>query len=223
MISGPFAPGSWAYNLDVKPLSFDAVEAKELLSRAGYTRTGADGYLVTEEVTPLEFTLKVPIEKENETIKRVVLAFQNYMRQVGVKVNLEFREWQAWQEDVFVNHDFDLMIAEWAFDDSADISTPFHSKETGAWRNNFIGYSNPEVDGLIIEAKTTLDREKQRTINQKLHALLAEDQPYTFLWTVTNYAAIHKKVRHVDIQPFKFFTFVDGRYIPAKEQKGSQE
>lgn len=74
------------------------------------------------------------------------------------------------------------------------------------------------MDALIIEAKTTLDREKQRTINQRLHALLAEDQPYTFLWTITNYAAVHKKVRHVEIQPFKFFSFVDSWYIPTDEQ-----
>jgi peptide/nickel transport system substrate-binding protein len=225
IISGPFAPGSWAYNLDVQPMPFNPARAKELLARAGYSRTGSDGYLMTEDGSPLEFTLKVPIEKENETIKRVVLAFQNYMRQVGIKIDLEFREWQAWKEDVFVNHDFDLIIAEWAFDDSADISTLFHSKETGAWRNNFIDYSNPDVDALIIEAKTTLDREKQRTINQKLHKLLAEDQPYTFLWTITNYAAVHKKVRHVEIQPFKFFTFVDSWYIPTAEQEatGMQE
>lgn len=222
VISGPFAPGSWAYNLDVKPMPYDPVRAKELLAQAGYSRTGSDGYLMTEDGSPLEFTLKVPIEKENETIKRVVLAFQNYLKQVGIKVDLEFREWQAWKEDVFVNHDFDMMIAEWAFDDSADISTLFHSKETGAWRNNFIDYSNPDVDALIIEAKTTLDREKQRTINQKLHKILAEDQPYTFLWTVTNYAAIHKKVRHVEIQPFKFFTFVDSWYISPDEQRASK-
>lgn len=222
LISGPFAPGSWAYNLEVKPLPFDAGRAKELLARAGYSQSGSDGYLLTEEGKPLEFTLKVPIEKENETIKRVVLAFQNYLRDVGIKVNLEFREWQAWTEDVFVNHDFDVMIAEWAFDDSADISTLFHSKETGAWRNNFVGYSSPEVDSLIIESKTTLDREKQRTINQRLHALLAEDQPYTFLWTITNFAAVHKKVRHVEIHPFKFFTFVDTWYIPTKEQRAAR-
>ena len=218
VISGPFAPGSWAYNLDVKPVAFDPGRAKELLSRAGYGRTGSDGYLLTADGAPLQFTLKVPIEKENETIKRVVLAFQNYMRQVGVKVNLEFREWQAWKQDIFVDHDFDIMIAEWAFDDSADISTLFHSKETAAWRNNFIGYTNPGVDALIIEAKTTLDREKQRTINQRLHALLAEDQPYTFLWTITNYAAVHRKVRHVEIHPFKFFSFVDSWYIPTDER-----
>jgi len=218
LISGPFAPGSWAYNLDVKPLPFNLARAKDLLASAGYTKTGADGFLTTEDGKPLQLTLKIPIEKENETVKRVVLAFQNYLRQVGIKVNLEFREWQAWKQDVFVDHDFDMVIAIWNFDDSADISTLFHSGETSAWRNNFLGYSSPEVDALIVEAKTTLDREKQRTINQRLHSLLAEEQPYTFLWTLTNYAAVHKKVRHVELHPFKFFTFADTWYIPKKDQ-----
>jgi peptide/nickel transport system substrate-binding protein len=217
LISGPFAPGSWAYNLDVKPIPFNVGRAKELLAQAGY-KPGPDGYLAGDEGKPLQFTLKIPIEKENETIKRVVLAVQNYLKNVGIKLNLEFREWQAWKQDVFVDHDFDLVIANWAFDDSADISTLFHSGETGAWRNNFVSYSNPEVDALIVEAKTTLDREKQRTINQRLHALLAEEQPYTFLWTLTNYAAVHKKVRHVELHPFKFFTFADTWYISKKEQ-----
>jgi peptide/nickel transport system substrate-binding protein len=218
LISGPFAPGSWAYNLDVKTAPYNPGRAKELLAKAGYTQTGSDGYLIADEGKPLQFTLKIPIEKENETIKRVVLAFQNYLKQVGIKVNLEFREWQAWKQDVFVDHDFDMVIANWAFDDSADISTLFHSGETAAWRNNFVEYSNPEVDALIVEAKTTLDREKQRTINQRLHAVLAEEQPYTFLWTLTNFAAVHKKVRHVELHPFKFFTFADTWYIAKKDQ-----
>ena len=218
LISGPFAPGSWAYNLDVKPVAYNLGRAKELLAQAGYRETGSDGYLRTEDGSPLAFTLKIPIEKENETIKRVVLAFQNYLRQAGIKIELEFREWQAWKQDVFVDHEFDIIIASWAFDDSADISTLFHSKETGAWRNNFVAYSSPEVDSLIIEAKTTLDREKQRTINRRLHEILGEEQPYTFLWTITNFAAVHRKVRHVELQPFKFFTFADTWYIPTKEQ-----
>src|SRR6266568_1748768 len=96
LISGPFAPGSWAYNLDVKSVPFDPARAKELLAQAGYNKLGADGYLVADEGKPLQFTLKIPIEKENETVKRVALAFQNYLKQVGIKINLEFREWQAW-------------------------------------------------------------------------------------------------------------------------------
>ncbi|PYN09703.1 MAG: hypothetical protein DME02_02520 [Candidatus Rokuibacteriota bacterium] len=159
IISGPFAPGSWAYNLDV------------------------------------------------------------HLKGIGVGVKVEFKEWQAWKEAVFVEHDFDVILASWVFDDSADISSLFHSAEIGAWKNNFGGYSNPEVDGLIVESKLTLDHEKRRTINRKLHTLLADEAPYTFLWTLTNYSGYHKKLRRVAIHPYKFFSFADEWFIPVTEQK----
>jgi peptide/nickel transport system substrate-binding protein len=207
IISGPFAPGSWAYNLDVQPLPFDAQKATALLQESGCTR-GSDG-IMEKDGKKLSFSLKVPIEKESEAVKRVVLAFKNYLKNVGVDVRVEFQEWQAWKEDVFLDHDFDVVFASWVFDDSADISSLFHTGEIGAWKNNFIGYSNAEVDGLINESKLTLDHEKKRTINRKLHAILAEESPYTFLWTLTNYAAYRNTVRRVAIHPYKFFSFAD--------------
>jgi peptide/nickel transport system substrate-binding protein len=217
IISGPFAPGSWAYNLDVQPLAFDPEKARTLLLEAGFSR-GADGFM-QKDGKRLALSLKVPIEKESEAVKRVVLAFKNYLKNVGADIKVEFKEWQAWKEDVFFEHDFDIIFAIWVFDDSADISSLFHSGEIGAWKNNFGGYSNPEVDGLINESKLTLDHEKRRTINRKLHAILAEENPYTFLWTLTNYAAYHKKVRRVAIHPYKFFSYSDDWFIEEKDQK----
>jgi peptide/nickel transport system substrate-binding protein len=217
IISGPFAPGSWAYNLDVQPVPFDPEKAKALLQEAGFSR-GADGFM-QKDGKRLALSLKVPIEKESEAVKRVVLAFKNYLKNVGMDIKVEFKEWQAWKEDVFFEHDFDIIFAIWVFDDSADISSLFHSGEIGAWKNNFGGYSNPEVDGLINESKLTLDHEKRRTINRKLHAILAEENPYTFLWTLTNYAAHHKKVRRVAIHPYKFFSYADDWFIEEKDQK----
>jgi peptide/nickel transport system substrate-binding protein len=217
IISGPFAPGSWAYNLDVQPVPFDPEKAKALLQEAGFSR-GADGFM-QKDGKRLALSLKVPIEKESEAVKRVVLAFKNYLKNVGADIKIEFKEWQAWKEDVFFEHDFDVIFAMWVFDDSADISSLFHSGEIGEWKNNFGGYSNPEVDGLINESKLTLDHEKRRTINRKLHAILAEESPYTFLWTLTNYAAYHKKVRRVAIHPYKFFSYADDWFIEEKDQK----
>ena len=217
IISGPFAPGSWAYNLDVQSLSFDPEKARTLLQEAGFSR-GADGFM-QKDGKRLALSLKVPIEKESEAVKRVVLAFKNYLKNVGADVKVEFKEWQAWKEDVFFEHDFDIIFAIWVFDDSADISSLFHSGEIGAWKNNFGGYSNPEVDSLINESKLTLDHEKRRTINRKLHAILAEENPYTFLWTLTNYAAYHKKVRRVAIHPYKFFSYSDDWFMEEKDQK----
>jgi peptide/nickel transport system substrate-binding protein len=217
IISGPFAPGSWAYNLDVQPLPFDPEKGRSLLQEAGFS-LGPDGFM-QKEGKRLALSLKVPIEKESEAVKRVVLAFKNYLKNIGVDIKVDFKEWQAWKEDVFFEHDFDIIFAIWVFDDSADISSLFHSGEIGPWKNNFGGYSNPEVDGLINESKLTLDHEKRRTINRKLHAILAEENPYTFLWTLTNYAAYHKKVRRVAIHPYKFFSYADDWFVEEKDQK----
>jgi peptide/nickel transport system substrate-binding protein len=217
IISGPYAPGSWAYNLDVEPLTYDPEKAIELLSEAGFTR-GADG-IMEKDGKKLSLTLKVPIEKESEAVKRVVLAFKNYLGKIGVDIQAEFKEWLAWKEDVFRTHEFDVIFASWVFDDSADITSLFHSSEIGPWMNNFGAYANPEVDSLIVESKLTLDHEKRRTIYRKLHSLLADECPYTFLWTLTNYAAYHKKLRHVAIHPYKFFSFADGWYIPEQDQQ----
>jgi peptide/nickel transport system substrate-binding protein len=217
IISGPFAPGSWAYNLDVQPLSYDPQKAIELLNEAGFTR-GTDG-IMEKDGERLSLTLKVPIEKESEAVKRVVLAFKNYLGKIGVDIEAEFKEWLSWKEDVFLTHDFDVIFASWVFDDSADITSLFHSSEIGAWMNNFGAYANPEVDSFIVESKLTLDHEKRRTIYRRLHSILADECPYTFLWTLTNYAAYHKRLRHVAIHPYKFFSFADGWYIPEKDQQ----
>jgi peptide/nickel transport system substrate-binding protein len=217
IISGPFAPGSWAYNLDVQPLPYDPQKAIELLNEAGFVQ-GDDG-IMEKDGEKLSLTLKVPIEKESEAVKRVVLAFKNYLSKIGVDIQGEFKEWLSWKEDVFLNHDFDVIFASWVFDDSADITSLFHSSEIGPWMNNFGAYSNPEVDSFIVESKLTLDHEKRRTIYRKLHSMLAEECPYTFLWTLTNYAAYHKRLRHVAIHPYKFFSFADAWYIPEQDQQ----
>jgi peptide/nickel transport system substrate-binding protein len=217
IVSGPFAPGSWAYNLDVQPLPFDPPKAVALLKEAGFT-PGPDG-VMQKDGQKLALSLKVPIEKESEAVKRVVLAFQNYLKNIGVAVKVEFKEWQAWKESIFLEHDFNIIFASWVFDDSADISSLFHSAEIGPWKNNFGAYSNPEVDALIVESKLTLDHEKRRTVNRKLHAILAEEAPYTFLWTLTNYSGYHKKLRRVAIHPYKFFSFADEWFIPVADQK----
>ena len=218
LISGPFAPGSWAYNLDVEPIPYRPETAKQLLNQAGFTEITKEGIRKRGSYT-LEFKMVVPISKENETTKRVILAFQSYLKAVGIKVNIEWLEWKAWTESVFVEHDFDIIYADWLFDDSFDISSLFHSREIGPGRNNFGAYRNPEVDSLLDETRTTLDIEKKRTIYKKLHEVLAQDAPYTYLWTLTNYAAYNRKLRRVQIHPTRFFTYINEWYIPKEEQE----
>jgi len=218
IISGPFAPGSWAYNLDVDPIPYSPVESNALLDRAGFIERAKDGVRKKGSYR-LEFQMVVPISKENETTKRVILAFQNYLNNVGIQIDIRWLEWKAWTEAVFVDGDFDIIYADWLFDDSFDISSLFHSKEIGPGRNNIGGYKNPEVDSLLDEARSTLDIEKKRTIYRRLHEILADEVPYTYLWTLTNYAAYNRKLRRVEIHPTRFFTYIRDWYIPPGDQR----
>ncbi|MBN2325143.1 MAG: hypothetical protein JXQ30_15545 [Spirochaetes bacterium] len=218
LISGPFAPGSWAYNLDVEPIPYSPETANRLLDVAGFTERTDDGVRKRGSYT-LEFSMIVPISKENETTKRVILAFQNYLKDVGIRINLEWLEWKTWTEAVFIDHEFDIVYADWLFDDSFDISSLFHSSEIGPGKNNFGAYKNPEIDTLLDEARATLDVEKKRTIYRKLHEILAEESPYTYLWTLTNYAAFNRDLRRVEIHPTRFFTYIKDWYIQNEEQQ----
>src|SRR5439155_1014026 len=194
-IAKPFAD----QNIMAQALMFNAVDMIVLVNPRNLPEVQGDKRFVLQPYNALSYSFF------GYNVRNPLLAD----RRVREAIKVEFKEWQAWKEDVFLEHSFDVMFASWVFDDSADISSLFHSAEIGSWKNNFGGYSNPEVDGLIVESKLTLDHEKRRTINRKLHAILAEEQPYAFLWTLTNYSAYHRKLRRVQIHPYKFFSFAD--------------
>jgi peptide/nickel transport system substrate-binding protein len=101
LISGPFAPGSWAYNLDIDNIPYDPEEANRLLDRAGFRDRTRDGIRKRGSYT-LTFQMVVPISKESETTKRVILAFQSYLKQVGIDVEIQWLEWKSWTDAVFM-------------------------------------------------------------------------------------------------------------------------
>lgn len=207
IISGPFAPGSWAYNLNVRPDQYDPDKSIALLKEAGYTMSGKR--MKDVKGRALSFKLRVPINKNDEMTKRVILAYKNYLKKVGITVNVDFMERQAWKNAIFNHHRYDITYASWSFDDASDISSLFHSRYQKAGQNNFVLYKNNEVDRLLDLNQKSLDYEEKRTINHKLHEIIANDSPYTFLWSLSNYAAYNKKLKNVKIHPFKFFNHIE--------------
>ncbi len=218
IISGPFSPASWGYNPDVEPWSFDLNRAKALLQKVGIRDTDGDG-IVEHNGKPLKFTLKIPIYSGNEGGLSVCLRFQNYLKALGVAVNLQHREYEKWKEEVKGKHDFDIVFGEWLFDNSSDISSLFHSsKSKPPMGDNFISYKNPKIDDLLNKFNTTINHEVRRRINYELHEILANESPYTFLWTLEKNAAIDNKVKKVVVHPYRFFTFVNEWFIPEDER-----
>ena len=95
-----------------------------------------------------------------------------------MQVELQHREYEKWKEEVKAKHDFDIVFAEWLFDNSSDISSLFHSsKNQPPSGDNFVSYQNPKVDSLLQKFSTTINHEVRRRINYELHEILAAGMP----------------------------------------------
>lgn len=205
LISGPFPPASWAYNFDVKPWAYDAKGAQALLDEMGAKDTDKDG--VREyKGSPLVFRLVSLAQSEAQ--KAVILDVQQQLKNLGVKADVKFLEPLAWKKAIFEEHDFDLVLTEWTFDNNVNIYSLFHSTEAGTGRNNMGAYANPEVDRLLEQSREAANSEALRATYGELHRLLRDDLPYIFLWSLQRYAAVSSRIENVRLHPFYFFTHV---------------
>ena len=206
LITGPFPPTSWAYNLDVKGNEFNPKRAENLLLSMDFKKV--DGYWQSPKGEKLVFDFAVPIGGESETVKRISLAFQSYLDDIGIKVHLKFMDWLVWKKRVLKDHDFDLTIASWSFDDASNIKSLFHSGHKGPWGNNFIGFSDKQVDMMLTEAAATNDFDKRKAIYHRLHSILSDQTPYIYLWTLRHHAAHQRRLSNVRVEPASFFKHV---------------
>ncbi len=207
VISGPFPRTSWAYDIDVEPYPYAPEKAKALLAELGYKDTNGDGYL-EKDGKELVFSLLAVSERQQEE-KRVCLDYQAQLKELGVKIEINFQLLPIWREKVFNQRKFDIVLGTWTFDKSVNILTLFHSKEIGEGKNNFISYSNQDVDDLLNSSLKETDPEKFKETYWILHQLLHDELPYTFLWSLNQYAACNNRIRDIQLHSFYFFTFID--------------
>jgi peptide/nickel transport system substrate-binding protein len=61
-------------------------------------------------------------------------------------------------------------------------------------RGNSAGYSNAEVDSLLEEAATEVDREKRAAMYQQAEAIVNAEVPYVYLWVPQDIYGVSKRV-----------------------------
>lgn len=187
--SGPFPNHLWYSNPNVRPLSFDPKKARMLLAEAGWEDTDGDGIL-DREGKPFRFTLIT--NSGNDTRRDVGVLVQRQLREIGIDVKFELYEWSVFLKNFITVKHFDACILGWALSVDPDAYEIWHSSQIEKGFNT-ISYANPEVDRLLEEGRKEYDIEKRRVIYWRIHELIAEDQPYTFLYVPLGISALQKK------------------------------
>ena len=197
VISGPFPSHLWYYNPNVKPLPYDPIKAKKLLIEAGWRDTNGDGVL-DREGKPFRF--KLITNSGNDIRRDVGVLVQRQLRELGIDVTFETYEWSVFLKNFINAKHFDACILGWSLSPDPDDYMIWHSSQIEKGFN-FISYVNPEADRLWEEGRKEYDLEKRRKIYWRIHELIAEDQPYTFLFSPIGISALQKKFVLVERDP----------------------
>jgi len=182
--TGPFMPGTFAFNENIHPPKTDLIKAKKLLQEAGYTKEH-----------PLRFEIAT---NSNNTIRMYAAQIIQYqLAKIGVEVKIKAMEWQAFLNTVVTPRKFETILLGWALGLTPDAYSIWHSKEAKVGGFNLVGYSNKEVDRLIEKAESVINRDKLSSIYKRIFALIVNDIPYIFLYIPNSITVVNKSIKNV--------------------------
>ena len=196
-ITGPFVKQTNYYDHSIKPLPYDPKTALKLLQEAGWRR-GKDGWL-RKNGKRFQFTL---ITNSGNDIRKAILAIaQQSWKKIGIDVRTELLEWSVLLKRIN-QHNFDAVVLGWSMGIEPDLFQIFHSSQTHPYQLNFVGYKNKKADELIVKIRQEYDEKKRIKYCHMLHRIIAEDQPYTFLYVSKWTAVLDRRIviKEVDKQ-----------------------
>jgi ABC-type transport system substrate-binding protein len=211
-VSGPYYASTVFYNPDTKLLPYDPEGARRLLAEAGWT-PGPDGILQKDGK---RLAFKLITNNGNPQRRAIMTIAQDAWKKLGVDVTTQAFEWTVFLEEFVNPAEFDAVVLGWsggALD--PDLFQIWHSSQTGKYQLNFGGYASPEADRLIEAIRIEYDPDVRLRLAHRLHELIANDQPYTFLVASRATYVLDRKMVIVERGP-------DGaeRYRPIEPVKG---
>ncbi len=225
-ITGPFVKQTDFYNHAIEPLPYDPEGALRLLADAGWKK-GPKGWL-QKNGKRLQFTL---ITNQGNNLRKAILSIaQNSWKHIGIDVRTDVLEWAVFIQERVNKLDFDALILGWSMGIDPDLYQIWHSSQTGPNQLNFVAFRNEEADDLITKIRQEYDHERQVQYCRRLHEIIAQEQPYSFLYVGKWTAILDKRIvikevdpegkpRYSRIQPTKTgnYTFYFNKWIKLPE------
>ncbi len=217
--TGPYKPDTWVYNGDVVKYPYDPDKARQLLADAGWKDEDGNGIL---EKDGKEFSFTIVTNQGNDLRAKTGEIIQRRFKDIGVDVKLRIIEWATFLKEFINPGNFDATILAWSGGPEPDQYNIWHSSKTAPGELNFIGFKNEEVDRLLEEGRRVFEQQKRKVYYDRFQEILAEEQPYTFLYVGEALPAVSKRFRGVEPAPAGIRYNFNQWFVPLAEQKYSR-
>jgi peptide/nickel transport system substrate-binding protein len=175
-ITSPFAPDTPQCDPSIKPWPYDPSEAEKLLAEAGYHRQG--DRMVGPDGKPLAF--KILFNTNSEPRRRIASFLHDAYAKVGIDAQPESAEWSVFQQRLD-DRQFEVAIHALGGALEADPYEFLDTSQIAKTGQNIVQFSDPAMDKAIAEARSTVDDAKRVPLWHKLHRMIHDLQPYTYL------------------------------------------
>jgi peptide/nickel transport system substrate-binding protein len=187
------AQGHWARAENLPAYPYDPARAKQLLDQAGYRDPDGDG-------PKPRFTLTFKTSTNAEANLRAEMT-QQMLRQVGNDMKIQASELGTFLEDIGKGNFQLYSLSRNGIQDPDFYYIIFHSRNFPPNGQNRGYYSNPRVDQLIQQGRSTFDRARRKQIYAEIQRIIQDDLPYVNLYHQLNVAVMDKDLKGYSMYP----------------------
>lgn len=185
---------------------YDPEMAKSLLTQAGWTDSDGDGFVDKDGQI---FEVSLGTTSGNKLREQATQLFQQYMKDIGIKVNLEYLPSSVWFADgpdgPLFGRRFDLGQFAWltGVEPPGNLYTcsEICGPDNGWAGQNETGYCNPEYDKWVNAAYGTLSKTEQKTDWAEALKIWSDELPVLPLFARPKVAATRPEVTGFVLDP----------------------
>lgn len=214
--TGPFLKGTPYYSDKAREYAYDPEKAKRLLNSAGWNDSDGDGVL---DKNGEDLYIKLVTNQGNQVREDAATIVQKNWSDIGVRTDIQIIAWAAFLDQFINKRKFQAVMLGWSLPVDPDPYSVWHSSAMAKGGLNFVSYSNADVDELIEMGRREFMTEKRAEIYNKIHDIIAEDAPYTFLYLPYATPAINKRFKGIKPAPAGIGYNFDQWYVPEDEVK----
>jgi len=213
--NGPYKPGTWQYNTNIKPRPYDPDKARELLAEAGWIDSDGDGWL---DKDGKRFAFTIITNQGNTQRTKIGVILQQRLRDVGIQVSLRTVEWAAFLKEFVDKGRFDAIILGWNILQDPDIYNVWHSSQAVDVGLNFIRYINPELDDLLERGRHLVLEEERKPIYDRVQEILHDEVPYCFFYIPMSLPIFQARIQNIKVAPAGIGYNSEKWWIPRRLQ-----
>lgn len=173
-----FAEGHWARADNLPTYPYDPNKARQLLAQAGYP----NGF---------SFVFKTSTDAEANSRAQVI---QQMLKQVGINMQIQSNEMTTFFADISKGNFQMFSLSRNGIADPDFYYVILYSKNIPPDGQNRVYYSNPKVDQLIMQGRSTFDRARRKPAYVEIQKIVQQDLPYISLYMQSNVAVMRSNI-----------------------------